>query len=60
LDEGVADIRDCGKEVGDDGCPSERHLSPGKDVSHEGGYYYEQKKNNPDVSGFFVQVGAVV
>lgn len=35
-------------------------MSSGKDVAHEGCYYGQEEEDHPNVSCFFVQVGAVV
>lgn len=39
LDEGAADVGNSGKEVGNNSGTSERHLTSGKDIAYESGYY---------------------
>jgi len=48
------------EKVCNDGCTSEGHLSSGQHVAYKGGHYYEKEKDNPDISCFFIEVGAVV
>lgn len=35
-------------------------MSSGEDIANEGCYYGEEKKDNSDVSSFFIYIGAIV
>ena len=49
----IADDRERGEQVGDDGGAPEAHLAPGKHVAHEGGRHHQKQDDdtqNPQIS----------
>jgi len=60
LDKHFSDVRHGRKKVSNDGGSSEGYLAPRKNVPDKGGHYSQEKKDNSDIPGFFIKIGAVV
>ncbi len=58
----LADQRDGGEQVGDDGSTPVRHLAPGQHVAHEGGRHHDEQQQDADDPQQFARilVGAII